>query len=1171
MPPVGAFFAGLAGAGLAAGLAGTAAASTWLAGVTVGKFLTSTVGRLLVTVALSALQAAQMDKPTSQVAGLRTSQTMTGGTNPASFVIGAEYATDGQLVTPPMSHGSAGGLPNAYLNYVIELSDLPLSGLNMLVLDGELVELGTQAHADYGLPVLGRFADHAWVRFYDGTQTAADPMLMDRYGDYERPWGSDRIGAGIAYAVLTFRYNREIFVQFPRVRFVVGGIPLYDARKDSSVGGVGAHRWADPASWEPSSNTAVQIYNILRGIDLGDGHIWGGGAEAEDLPLDIWWAAMNACDVQIERADGSFENAYRSAFEIAVSDEPASVIDELLKACGGRMAEVGGAYKIRVGGTGLPVFYFTDDDVVVSETQSFTPFPTANSIYNGVHASYPDPDAAWQSREAPARYNLIYELEDGGQRRVADLRLPTAPYPDQVQRLQLSYLKNERRARQHSLTLGPDATQLEPLDVVGYSSGRNGYISKSFELTATTDPLITGNPTLGLRETDPGDYDWSPTFTLPSSAPASRKVPIPTLSVPGFNAFAFVQTDALEIERRVQIRIVWNADAIEAPGIRWEVRLRTTGQQVTQGSTSRMAAGEAFISEGLIPDTDYEVRAELVTSLPSVPTGWILVHTDDVRLTIADLSAEVFQAIDDDARATASSLIAAFELETIQPIADLIPPITADIARIDVEIGSIQADIPEILQDIGRIDIDLELKDVRQQSIFDTLDRIGQNLLWAMTKVSSTESTLRGAGIYEDPDEGTIRIAAFDGLQTDIAAKFSEVQISLDAQNAAISLTATQTWVNQQLAQATLDPSFTPLIDDLELQVATAQVDIDALEAAVTLKADVTTVDGLNVRLDSAKVDIDALQTAIVLKVETTDFTALETRVSSAEVQLGTLDAPSITQTVADVRYLQQGQTDADAATLAQLIQGYRDRKAVSQSLAYVQQDMRALVGEDREAIASLKVSFGAQIDSNVALIERETTARATADEALAADILTLQATTDATMASITALNDVSAASDSPAARAIHQVQLDLVVVEEDVTLTAAAVSAVETRVAQTEDGLAVSGRRFDSLSVSTAEADADADIVSLRAAVDLYNARRDLGEAIAISAQDMRALVVEDRVAIASLETLLAAAINNTAASLKSEQLVRSEADDALAQDIVTIKASLESAEGDIAATATV
>ncbi|MCE8006429.1 MAG: hypothetical protein HEP69_05350 [Aestuariivita sp.] len=67
-----------------------------------------------------------------------------------------------------------------------------------------------------------------------------------------------------------------------------------------------------------------------------------------------------------------------------------------------------------------------------------------------------------------------------------------------------------------------------------------------------------------------------------------------------------------------------------------------------------------------------------------------------------------------------------------------------------------------------------------------------------------------------------------------------------------------------------------------------------------------------------------------------------------------------------------------------------------------------------------------------------------------------------------------------------------------------------------------------------------------------------------------MRALVVEDRVAIASLETLLAAAINNTAASLKSEQLVRSEADDALAQDIVTVKASLESAEGDIAANAT-
>jgi len=43
---------------------------------------------------------------------------------------------------------------------------------------------------------------------------------------------------------------------------------------------------------------------------------------------------------------------YRSGFEIGLDEQPADVIDELLKGCPGQIAEIGGTWKVRVGGPG---------------------------------------------------------------------------------------------------------------------------------------------------------------------------------------------------------------------------------------------------------------------------------------------------------------------------------------------------------------------------------------------------------------------------------------------------------------------------------------------------------------------------------------------------------------------------------------------------------------------------------------------------------------------------------------------------------------------------------------------------------------------------------------------------------------------------------------------------
>ena len=614
MPQALPFLAGFFGA--AAPAIGSTAFGAWAAGVGASSFLTTTlVGKLLSTVALSGLAQALQPKPKTHPAGIRAEHTMTGGTTPASFILG-KYASEGQLAAPPMSHGKEGNTPNAYLTYVIELGDIPGQTLEAVFIDGTPVTLGGAPHADYGLPVEGRYDGYAWIKYYDGTQTTADPMLLETYGsDPERPWSAAMIGSGICYAICTFRINRQLYSGFPRVRFVLAGIPLYDPRRDTTVGGSGAHRWHDPATWAPSENPAIQIYNILRGVRLPSGDVWGGEMAAGDLPLSNWFAAMNAAEASVALSGGGTEPTYRASYEVFAGDEPASVVEELLKACSGQLSEGGGIWKIRIGGPGLPIFFFSDDDVNIQESQRYEPFQSIGQTWNGIHARYPAPEALWQSVDAPPRYNAAHEAADGDRRLVADLTLPAAPYPDQVQRLMRAYIEEERRMARHTLALAPEAIPLEPLDVVAWTSTRHGYTAKEFEISAIVDPLVRSIPQVSLRERDATDYGWTTGYELPQAFP-SLLVQSPELySLGTWGLAATTIEDGAGAARRPALLITWEAAEFDdVDGLAFEVRLKTTAAQVTAGITGDFSANAAVIATGILANVAYEVRVRPVAT-----------------------------------------------------------------------------------------------------------------------------------------------------------------------------------------------------------------------------------------------------------------------------------------------------------------------------------------------------------------------------------------------------------------------------------------------------------------------------------------------------------------------------------------------------------------------------
>jgi hypothetical protein len=458
-------------------------------------------------------------------------------------------------------------------------------------------------------------------------------MLVSKYASYpDRPWSSSFVGHGTAYAILTFRYNREVFNNLPNVRFELDGIPLYDPRYDSSVGGSGPQRWSNSATWVRSANPAVMIYNILRGLRLPTGEIWGGDVPGDDLPLDNWVTAMNACDAPI-----GTRPSFVAGLEVKLDMDPAEVIDELAKTCLGQVSEMGGVFRMRVGAPAAPVQFISDEDIVISAPQELDPFPGLAASANAISSEYPEPASLWTSRAAPQLLNATWEAEDGGRRLPTSVNFPACSNQSQVAQLMAAYIKDARRFRTHRLVLPPEAILLEPLDTIAWTSARNGYTNKIFEVVEITDQPGTINQELVLRERDPSDYGWSAAQDLPAVVPVIGLSARPPQIIAGWSVAASTLKDALGLDRRPAITLSWvGSAALDARLIRYEIRLKATAQVVAAALADR-AAGYVLISDGLLPEAEYEVRGRYVIDRPTDWSGWLSVTTPGIYLNGADL------------------------------------------------------------------------------------------------------------------------------------------------------------------------------------------------------------------------------------------------------------------------------------------------------------------------------------------------------------------------------------------------------------------------------------------------------------------------------------------------------------------------------------------------------
>lgn len=618
------------------------AAISAFASTAIGGFIVKAVVGLALSVGASLLKGLNKKKTTAKDPGTSLNLKV-GGDNPLFFPLGRAATAGVRIYCGTWADGKT---PNEYAVDVIAVSALKLasSTFGLWLNDQKVTVLTGETKTAMGWPIAeyrrgGK--DYAWIDFFDGSQTTSNAYLLSKFGSHpDYPWTSDMIGRGVAYGVFTARYqNNGLWAGgFPSLTFEISSIPLYDVRKDSSVGGSGSHRWNNPATWEASNNNMTRAYNVMRGIYYGSEWVYGGqNWPAFRLPVASWMAGMNACDVSV-----GGEPQFHGGGVIECDVEIASSIEELLRGASGLIAEIGGIYKIRIGAPGAPVYAFTDDNLLVTREQGYSPFPGLEDTHNIIRLTYTEPTEKWANKESPERRDATMIASDDNRELPMSVDLPWTLSNLTAQRIGAAALKNGRRFRRHQHYLPPEAWLLEPLDVVSWSSAHNGYINKTFDLEQ-----ITGESTLmqgvTIRENDPTDYDWNPeTDELDYEViPLIPSFPAPQPMM-GWQVFPAILKDNDGEDRRPSIEVHFAGELTDVARVRIQVRL--------EGDTAIMFDGEvpydptllnpSVILQGqFLPTTDYEARGILVpfTDRQTEWSEWLSVTTPTVLLTDKDI------------------------------------------------------------------------------------------------------------------------------------------------------------------------------------------------------------------------------------------------------------------------------------------------------------------------------------------------------------------------------------------------------------------------------------------------------------------------------------------------------------------------------------------------------
>lgn len=321
----------------------------------------------------------------------------------------------------------------------------------------------------------------------------------------------------------------------------------------------------------------------------------------------------------------------------------------------------------------------------------------------------------------------------------------------------------------------------------------------------------------------------------------------------------------------------------------------------------------------------------------------------------------------------------------------------------------------------------------------DEIDAAARQALEALLIADRALERITDAGVYVDPDTGTVKIAGLEATRDEV----TQLEVLLDAVQGQLALKATTAYVDGKIAEAVLSPADLLLYEGLDARVTSVTQALNSVNGQLAQKASAAELTQALVRLTTAENNLDALSGQIALRVTRSEWESaqqgLENRISSAEVTINALDVPSITQTVIATRRLDKSADKAAQALLRDILTGEKNREQAQEALALAKTELSASLQEGLQAEAQQRTQLAAKVDSQAAALSQESTARSTADEALAQQQQALAAQVTQTDQRLQAQiqSESQARADADAAEALQRQQLAARLDQEDAALLA--------------------------------------------------------------------------------------------------------------------------------------
>jgi uncharacterized coiled-coil protein SlyX len=591
--------------------------------------------------------------------------------------------------------------------------------------------------------------------------------------------------------------------------------------------------------------------------------------------------------------------------------------------------------------------------------------------------------------------------------------------------------------------------------------------------------------------------------------------------------------------RRPAISLSWIVPANRTLRVTWQLRIAATGVVVQRGLFAEASEGQVLISDGVLPATAYQINASFVSGAADLRAwgGWLDVVTDNIRLTAADLADSLNERIDE-AFERHDQALEDVESGTVRELLDNIEATfgtwqTFDglplIDAIETSIGSLTAPVSlssEIRTERERLDLNLPRLYDAEAATSDLAGLVAQ--LGAAQ--FETDKRISDAGIYVDPESGTVKIAAYEHL----AGQVSDVSIELDAALGRLDLKASTAYVDQEIFRAITDPSSLPFLDDLSAQVIEVGIQLDSVNGTLEEYADALTVEGGVVTMTTVTETLDSLQGQISDRVTSATFDAAEARLSAAEQTISALpDNAAVTSAVEASRVLAEDIDDAAALSVIEMGERFFGDEAIKVAEAQAREDLRSYIDEQDAAVSENVIQLRSQVDTSVAQIEDTLRTRASEAEATA--------------------------------EAVTQLQTDIESADGERAAQAGAIDELTGRVSDTETGLVAETADRTLLASRVRAVDLDLDDLSALSVGEMwaqFKGSEDIRAGIALAASELHTYVEEGQLAEASERLQLGAALADAEAEIVEERIARTTQDEALAQGILQLSSDLENVE---------